>query len=405
MTEPETRPGDGAAECTPHPLSRTELRLSPAPETVFWSGAVAETGALARAAADGATAVLVTDAALARTPVIAAVRDAVEAAGTATVLFDGVVANPTTEAVDAGVRAVADSGAGAIVAVGGGSSMDAAKAIALGAAAGVPAARLGEPGFASARGLPIVAVPTTAGTGSEVNGFGVVTDSASRRKVYIGNASTVARAAVLDPDLTLGLPASPTAATGMDALTHAIESFCSVRANPYSDGIALEAVRTVGTHLERAVADGADLEARSAMLLAAHVAGIGFASTGLGLVHGIAHPLGARYGIAHGLALSVVLGDVLRFNLRARTARTARIAFALGVGRTDRGDDRNAGAAIERVEELAARVGMAARLRDLGVPEDGIDALAADTLADPVTANTPVAPSHSDVTGLLERAW
>ena len=161
-----------------------------------------------------------------------------------------------------------------------------------------------------------MAVPTTAGTGAETNAFGVVTDPQTRRKFYVGHASTLPAAAVLDPGLTVGLPPPATAATGMDALTHALESYLSVRANPWSDGIALQVIRMIAVHLPRAHADGQDLAARSQMLLAAHMAGIAMASTGLGLCHAVGRALGGRFDIAHGVALTAALPPVLRFNAR-----------------------------------------------------------------------------------------
>src|SRR5262249_28577749 len=163
-------------------------------------------------------------------------------------------------------------------------------------------------------GLPIVALPTTAGTGAETNAFGVVTDPMTHRKFYVGAASTMPAAAILDPELTAGLPPAATAATGIDALTHAIESYLSVRANPWADGIALQVISMIAAHLARACADGADLEARSHMLLASHMAGIGMATTGLGLVHAIGHALGGRDDIAHGGTLAMGLPQVLPFS-------------------------------------------------------------------------------------------
>lgn len=192
--------------------------------------------------------------------------------------------------------------------------MDAAKAI----AAGAPDA-------------PIVAVPTTAGTGSETNGFGVIDDHAAGRKRYVGNASTLPRFAVLDPVLTLSAPATVTAACGIDVLAHAVESLQARSGNAYSAALALEAVRVVCAHLPGVVADGADLEGRSALLLAAHLAGLAFATTGLGTAHALGHALSARYGTPHGVALSAVLPLVVELNRGERADATDRIAVAAGV--------------------------------------------------------------------------
>lgn len=379
------------------------LTLDPKPTAHFGRGAVAMIGSVA-VSLGARHALIVTDAFLATTAVVDAVRSSLEAAGITVSVFDGVTPNPTTTAVDAGSDAAVTAGADLIVPVGGGSSMDAAKGIALGAVNPQRGTELDCGSSFARQALPIVAVPTTAGTGSEVNAFGVITDVIGHRKFYVGHDSALARAAILDPELTLGLPPAATAATGMDALTHALESYLSVRANPYSDGIALQVISTVAEYLPVAVADGSNLEARAELLLASHVAGVGFSHTGLGLVHGIAHPLGGRFDIPHGLALCIVIEDVLRFSLSARAARLARVAFALGVGRTDASETENAEAAITSISDLARRVGMSARLSTFGVTEDSLVTLANDTLADPVTANTPVQPTAEEIVAILRRA-
>ena len=240
------------------------------------------------------------------------------------------------------------------MAVGGGSPIDAAKGIALAAVNPERGRALDYRSAFAAAALPIVAVPTTAGTGAETNAFGVVTDPQTRRKFYVGHASSLPAAAILDPELTVGLPPSATAATGMDALIHALESYLSRRANPWSDGIALQVIRMIGVNLPRAFADAADREARAQMLLAAHLAGVGMATTGLGICHAIGHSLGGRFGIAHGVALTLVLPQVLRFNLVACEERLADVAFALGAGNTARPTAGNATAAIDAVTGLAA---------------------------------------------------
>jgi alcohol dehydrogenase len=384
-------------------LAETELTLDPKPIAYFGRGAVARVGEIARDA--GASRVLiVTDPFLASSPVVAAVLASVEAAGITVAVFDQVTPNPTITCVNDGSDLAASTGADALVAVGGGSSMDAAKGIALGAVNPQRGIELDYTGDFAHPALPIIAVPTTAGTGAEVNAFGVVTDVVGHRKFYVGHSSALARAAVLDPELTVGLPPNATAATGMDALTHALESYLSVRANPYSDGIALQVISTVATYLPAAVRDGSDIEARSQLLLASHIAGVGFSHTGLGLVHGIAHPLGGRFNVPHGLALCIVIERVLEFNLAAREERIARVAFALDVGDTHASVAQNAQAAIRAIADLARATGMTARLRDFGVTLADVDGLAADTLADSVTANNPIQPTADDVVRILKES-
>lgn len=385
----------------PVALADTHLTLDPKPIAYFGRGRVAEAGAIV-AGLGASNVLIVTDPYLGGSPIVGAVRASLEAQRLVVHVYSEVTANPTTTNLDAGSDLAAEVGAQAIVSVGGGSSLDAAKGIALGAVNPERGIALDYTTEFAHPALPIVAIPTTAGTGAEVNAFGVITDVQGHRKFYVGHDSALARAAVLDPDLTVGLPPFATAATGFDALTHALESYLSVRANPYSDGVALQVIATVSTYLERAVVDGADLEARSELLLASHVAGVGFSHTGLGLVHGIAHPLGGQFDIPHGLALAVVIGGVLRFNRPAREERLARVAFALGAGDTSATDAQNADAAIDAVVALAERVGLSGPLSRFGVTAPSLTSLAADTLADAVTVNNPTQPTAEDVVAILQ---
>lgn len=239
-----------------------ELLIGTTPAAHFGSGAVSKLPSIV-ATVGGSSALLVTDAALAATPVIGVVTDLLTAAGLPVTVFSGVHPNPTTDDLAAGAEAAADLARDrpVVVAVGGGSPIDAAKGMALAAVNTQRGRDLDYRSQFEAPALPLIAIPTTAGTGAETNAFGVVTDSRQHRKFYVGHSSTMPVTAILDPDLTIGLPPGATAATGMDALTHAVESYLSVRANPWSAGIALQVVRMVHEFLPRAVADGADREA------------------------------------------------------------------------------------------------------------------------------------------------
>ncbi len=312
----------------------SELIIGTTPVAHFGTGSIARLPALI-AEAGGRSALVVTDAALAGTGVIRAVTELLSAADVPATVFSSVQPNPTTADLAAGAAAAAGllDTAPVVVAVGGGSPIDAAKGIALAAVNSQRGRDLDYRSDFAVPALPLLAVPTTAGTGAETNAFGVVTDEREHRKFYVGHASTMPAAAILDADLTIGLPPGPTAATGMDALTHAVESYLSVRANPWSAGIALQVVRMVGEFLPRAVADGSDAEARGQMLLAAHMAGIAMASTGLGACHAIGHALGGRFNLPHGVALTMVLPQVLSFSRSVSVDRLAELAFALGAGR------------------------------------------------------------------------
>jgi len=319
-------------------------------------------------------------------------------------VYAEVATNPSTANVDAAAAQVRAFGDASIVALGGGSALDAAKGIALLAVNAGVAQDHDYRNIPEHEGLPLIAVPTTAGTGAETNGFGVIEDVTACCKVYIGHGSVQPKVSLLDPELTIGLPRSATAATGMDALVHGIESLASRGANPLSAAYATQAVGMVSRWLPVAVADGTDLEARSQMILAAHLAGLALSVSGLGLVHGIAHSITAHTGAVHGLALSSVLGEVMEFSLDDAGPAFRTAAIAMGVG-TDSDDDiARARSAIARCVDLAHEVGTDVRLAGLGCTPDILDSVATGAVADIVTANAPRQPTIQDVRSILERA-
>lgn len=386
-------------------ISHQTIAIGPFPPATFAVGAI--DGIDAAVAATGARDVLlVTDRGLSETPLPARIAGLLADSGRQVSIFAGVRPNPTTSDVDEGARQARTLAPGsglpaAVVSLGGGSALDAAKAIALAATNSVPADALGWGSTGLAPALPIVAVPTTSGTGAECNDFGVITDSASHRKVYPGGPSCLARKVILDPALTVSLPARPTAAAGFDCLTHAIESYLSSNANPWADALDLQVVRLVQANLRRAVTDGGDLEARAGLMLAAHTAGQAMSTTGLGLVHGLAHPLGGRFDLPHGVALALVAGGALRFNRPSRLPQLAQLASALDVSSPSASDARNADASIAAMEQLAADLGLSGRLSDHAIKADDLPELAADTLIDPVLANTPRPPTEDDLLRIL----
>lgn len=322
---------------------------------------------------------------------------------------DTVMSNPTTDTLDdvaAHVRAFCGRREAApdlpvVVAVGGGAVIDVAKGVALLAADGLRADQAAS-GLQPARpGLPVVAVPTTAGTGSETNGFGVVGDTRAGCKVYVGDVSVQPRVCVLDPQLTVGLPLMPTAASGYDAFVHAVESLASKRSTPLSAAYARQGLRLVTRWLPAALADGTDLDARSHMLLGAHLAGRALTLSGLGLVHGVAHALSARYGTPHGPGLAAVCATVLAYNAQTCPRPYADAALELGLGRSGWTEAAQAAAFVEFAGRLAADCGLPTSLEDVGArTEDDVPALAAVALNDPVAANNPRRPDASEL-GLL----
>src|SRR4249919_616083 len=358
------------------------------------------------AAAGGARVFVVTDPGVRAAGIVDPVLDALGAAGVPTAIFDEIEPNPAAATVERGAASLRDFGlAGAVViAMGGGSAMDAAKAIDLRAANDLPVWELEYDGPDLTPGLPIVAVPTTAGTGSEAHSFAVITHEEIGRKDYVGHPSLLPVATILDPGLTVGLPPAVTAATGIDAMTHSLESLLSANQNPFAEAVALGVVRTVGTWLRRAVADGTDLEARSQMLMASHLAGVGQASgTGVGLVHAMGHSIGSRGKVAHGTALAAVMPEVLRFYLGTRDRELALVGIALGVASGAESESTAAGAAIGAIAQLLRDVDQRRTLRQLGLADDAaIDQLVTDTLDDAAIRNSPRLPTAAETRAILE---
>jgi alcohol dehydrogenase len=371
----------------------------------FGAGAITSLPDLVReVGGEDGRAFIVTDPGVASAGVIARVSGILSAAGIEVGTFAEVEPNPRTSVVEragAALRAFGTPGA-VVVAIGGGSSMDTAKATALHATNHVAAADLGYDDPTLAPGVPVIAVPTTAGTGAENNSFGVISDPATGRKSYIGHPSLLPRATILDPELTLGLPPGPTAATGVDAMTHSLESLLSRNPNPFAEAIALQVIRTVGEWLPAAVADGRDLEARSRMLMASHLAGLGQASgTGVGLVHALGHAIGERGQLPHGTALAAVLPEVLAFDIPVRRRELALVAVALGAADPRMDADVAASAAVGAVATLLDRVGQRRTLAELGLGADAISVITTDALEDAAIRNTPRMPSMTEVEAIL----
>ncbi len=350
-------------------------------------------------------ALVVTDAGLVKAGVIEQITTALEAGGIETEVFDGVEANPHKSNVDTGADRLRALGEAAVVAVGGGSSMDAAKAIALQAPNGgtirdlFPGCRPEKPG------RPLFAIPTTAGTGSETNMYGVITDPELGRKLLVGHLSVQPQAVVLDPELTTGAPPAVTATCGMDVMTHAIEALTCKRANPFTDAEALQAIAMASRHLPAAYDDGSDLEARSQMLVAAHLAGISFTSSGLGICHAMGHPLSARLNAAHGQTLSTLLVAIMEFNKDAVLDRYAKVAQAMGVAEHGASDSDNADRAIDAVGKLRARVGCDRSISELGGQLDLVPTLVEDAFADVLMIATPRFPQKEEVAAIYESAF
>ncbi|MFL5775235.1 MAG: iron-containing alcohol dehydrogenase family protein, partial [Chloroflexota bacterium] len=349
-------------------------------------------------------AFVVTDPGVVRSGVVDRVVRRLAAAGLETTVFDGVEANPGAVSVELGSAALASFGLEklVVVPVGGGSSIDTAKVISLHALNGGDVLALGYHSEHIGPGIPVVAVPTTAGTGAETNTYGVITDEVAGRKAYVGHPSVLPRATVLDPELTLGLPPDATAATGVDAMTHSLESLLSRNPNPFAEAMALHVIRTVAEWLPVAVADGSSIEARSHMLIASHLAGLGQASgTGVGAVHAIGHAVGTRGRLAHGTALATVLPEVLATYLGVRERELAQVAVAMSRASPLDPPAEAARAAIDALDDLLRRVGQRRTLRGLGIGPDLDRVIVADAVADAAIANSPRIPSAAEIAAIL----
>ncbi len=314
--------------------------------------------------------------------------------------FSGVHPNPLEQDVEDAFDTFRQGDCDAVIGLGGGSALDAGKAVRI--KVQFPQKRVSEvdPASLPRQLVPFCAIPTTAGTGSEVGRSSVLTVPSLGRKVVIFGPPLMPDLAILDAELTVGLPPHLTAATGMDAMTHAIESFVCPTFHPMCDAIALEAVRLVRQYLPRAVHQGADLEARGRMLIAASMGAVAFQKD-LGAAHSLAHPLSTEFGAHHGLANAVVLPTVVRFNGETDTRQYARVADALGLAV---GSDPAAQVA-DFLEGFNRQLGITQRVRDLNVPREALPKLAAKAFEDSCHQTNPRKCSEADLLTLYERAW
>ncbi len=349
---------------------------------------------------------LVTDPGLVTSGIAPRVEAVLREAGLDVAVFSGVEPDPRYQIAEDCARAARDWNARCLVGVGGGSSLDIAKVAAVAAVHGGPVRALFGVDTVPGPGLPVVAVPTTAGTGSEVTPIAILSDEEEALKKGVVSHHLVPRAAVLDPELTVGLPPQVTAATGMDALIHAVEAYTSVKAYPLTDHLALRAVELIQANLRTAYANGADLEARSAMLEGSLLAGMAFANAGVTAVHAFAYPLGAQFHVPHGVANSVMLLSVMRFNMIGCLPRFARLARALGCPTEGLGLRDRARKALDALDELVRDVGVPRHLRDLGVPEDALDGMArAVTTITRLLGNNPRRITDEDALAIYRDAY
>lgn len=341
---------------------------------------------------------LVTDRALADLPITARALDILEAGGLGRAMFSEVDPNPNEMNMEAGLAVYRAGGHDGVVCFGGGSALDLGKMIALMVDQPVSVWDLEDVGDWWTRAnadtiAPIVAVPTTAGTGSEVGRAGVLTDSKTHRKKIIFHPKLLPTVTICDPELTVGMPPFITAGTGMDAFAHCLEAYCSPHFHPMSQGIALEGMRLVNEYLPRAYAHPADLEARAQMMAAAAMGAVAF-QKGLGAIHSLSHPVGAVYNTHHGTTNAVVMPAVLDFNRPAIEDLIARAADYLGIAGGFDGFR-------ARVMDLRAQLGIPENLAALGVEESRLDELTEMALEDPSCGGNPVEMTRENTRALF----
>lgn len=345
---------------------------------------------------------LVTDPGLAALPMVPAILAACREQGLEMAVFSAIKSNPNGENVAAGVAAFQAGGHDGVVALGGGSALDAGKAIALMAGQDRPLWDFEDVGDNWTRvkvdGMaPVVAVPTTAGTGSEVGRAAVITDQANHIKRIIFHPAMLPALVILDPELTVGLPGKVTAATGMDALSHNLEALCAPGYHPMAEGIAMEGIRLIHQYLPRAVRDGSDLEARCQMLVASSMGATAF-QRGLGAMHALAHPIGALYDAHHGLLNAILMPYVLEANREAITPVIERLNRYLGLEQA--GFD----GFMDWVLTLRAELGIPSTLGEIGIAPDQAERIGAMAAEDPSAASNPIAFSAEQYARLCRQA-
>ncbi len=349
-------------------------------------------------------ALIVSDKFLSKIGVVAKVAELLKQSGVDSVAFDETKPNPTVSNVEAGLALLKQSECDCVISLGGGSPHDCAKGIALVAANGGEIKDYEGVDQSAKPQLPLISINTTAGTASEMTRFCIITDEKRHIKMAIVDKHVTPMMSVNDPELMLAKPASLTAATGMDALTHAIEAYVSIAATPITDAVALKAVEMIQANLRTAVEHGDDIEARDNMAYAQFMAGMAFNNASLGYVHAIAHQLGGFYDLPHGVCNAVLLPHVQRYNSEVAEARLADVARALGVdmhGMTDR--DASA-AAIEAICQLSKDVNIPSGLAELGVKEEDFDVLAENALRDACGFTNPKQASHEEIVAILKAA-
>ncbi|QZA78419.1 L-threonine dehydrogenase [Deefgea tanakiae] len=349
-------------------------------------------------------ALLVTDAPLVKIGVVQRVTDLLSSQGVASVVFDGVHPNPTTANVAAGLALLQANGCDCVISLGGGSPHDCAKGIALVAVNGGEIKDYEGLDRSAKPQLPLIAINTTAGTASEMTRFCIITDESRHVKMAIVDKHTTPILSVNDPDLMLLKPAGLTAATGMDALTHAVEAYVSTAATPITDACALKAVEIISQSLRQAVSHGDDIAAREQMAYAQFLAGMAFNNASLGYVHAMAHQLGGFYDLPHGVCNAILLPHVQAYNKQVSAKRLGDIARAMGETTAGLSDDAAADVCLAAIRKLSVDVGIPTGVAQLGAKEEDIPTLATNALKDACGLTNPKQPTFDEVCAIYRAA-
>lgn len=347
---------------------------------------------------------IVTDTMLTRLVMADNIQNALQERAIFSVIYDGTQPNPTTENVAEGLKLLQENNCDSVISLGGGSPHDCAKGIALVAANGGDIRDYEGVDRSAKPQLPMIAINTTAGTASEMTRFCIITDAERHIKMAIVDKHVTPLLSVNDSTLMMGMPKSLTAATGMDALTHAIEAYVSIAATPITDACALKAVTMISENLTVAVEDGSNAQAREAMAYAQFLAGMAFNNASLGYVHAMAHQLGGFYNLPHGVCNAVLLPHVQVFNSQVAAARLRDCAAAMGVNVEGLNDAEGAAACIDAIRTLAQQVNIPAGLRDLGVKEEDIPLLATNALKDACGLTNPIQATHEQIVAIFHAA-
>ncbi|WP_076407942.1 L-threonine dehydrogenase [Shewanella sp. UCD-KL12] len=349
-------------------------------------------------------ALVVTDKPLVEIGLVGQVAEKLGAAGIVATIFDGVQPNPTSGNVEAGLELLRANDCDFVVSLGGGSPHDCAKGIALVATNGGSIKDYEGLDMSAKPQLPLVAINTTAGTASEMTRFCIITDEARHIKMAIVDKHTTPILSVNDPELMLAKPAGLTAATGMDALTHAIEAYVSIAANPITDACAIKAIELIKANLVEAVDNGQNIDARDQMAYAQFLAGMAFNNASLGYVHAMAHQLGGFYDLPHGVCNALLLPHVQQYNAQVAAPRLKDVAKAMGVDVATMSDEQGAAAAIEAIKTLSVAVKIPENLTKLGVKAEDIPTLAENALKDACGLTNPKQATHEEISQIFANA-